>query len=158
MSLIEIYTDGSSRGNPGPGGYGIVLSFKGNEKEISQGFRKTTNNRMELLAVIVAIESLKSTNIPVKVYSDSKYVIDAITKGWLESWIVKRFKGKKNQDLWMRYHTCSKPFNITFEGVKGHAGNPKNERCDVLAVEASKKDNLEIDKVYEESDEGNRLL
>tara|TARA_B100001057_G_C22869359_1_gene958072 strand:+ start:523 stop:999 length:477 start_codon:yes stop_codon:yes gene_type:complete len=158
MSLIEIYTDGSSRGNPGPGGYGIVLSYKGNEKEISQGFRKTTNNRMELLAVIVAIESLKTPKIPVKVYSDSKYVIDAITKGWLDSWIVKRFKGKKNQDLWMRYHASSKPFNITFEWVKGHAGNPKNERCDVLAVEASKKDNLEIDKVYEESDEGNRLL
>ena len=158
MSLIEIYTDGSSRGNPGPGGYGIVMSYKGNEKEISQGFRKTTNNRMELLAVIIAIESLKTPKIPVKVYSDSKYVIDAITKGWLDSWIVKRFKGKKNQDLWMRYHTASKPFNITFEWVKGHAGNPKNERCDVLAVEASKKENLEIDKVYEENDEDTRLL
>ena len=113
---------------------------------------------MELLAVIVAIERLKTPNIPVKVYSDSKYVIDAITKGWLDSWIVKRFKGKKNQDLWMRYHTSSKPFNITFEWVKGHAGNPKNERCDVLAVEASKKENLEIDKVYEENDEDTRLL
>ena len=114
MSLIEIYTDGSSRGNPGPGGYGIVMSYMGNEKEISQGFRKTTNNRMELLAVIVAIESLKTPKIPVKVYSDSKYVIDAITKGWLDSWIVKRFKGKKNQDLWMRYHASAKPFSITF--------------------------------------------
>ena len=158
MSLIEIYTDGSSRGNPGPGGYGIVMSYKGNEKEISQGFRKTTNNRMELLAVIVAIESLKTPKIPVKVYSDSKYVIDAITKGWLDSWIVKRFKGKKNQELWMRYHESAKPFKITFEWVKGHAGNPKNERCDVLAVEASKEENLEIDKVYEENDEDSRLL
>ena len=158
MSLIEIYTDGSSRGNPGPGGYGILMCYKGNEKEISQGFRKTTNNRMELLAVIVAIESLKTPKIPVKVYSDSKYVIDAITKGWLDSWIIKRFKGKKNQDLWMRYHTSSQPFNITFEWVKGHAGNPENERCDVLAVEASKRENLEIDKVYEGNDEDTLLL
>ena len=93
MNLIEIYTDGSSRGNPGPGGYGVVMSYKRNEKEISQGFRKTTNNRMELLAVIVAIESLKTKDIPVKVYSDSKYVIDSITKGWLDSWIMKKFKG-----------------------------------------------------------------
>ena len=102
MKLIEIYTDGSSRGNPGPGGYGVVMSYQEKEKELSQGFRKTTNNRMELLGVIVAIESLKTREIPVKVYSDSKYVIDAITKGWLDSWIIKRFKGKKNQDLWMR--------------------------------------------------------
>ena len=158
MSLIEIYTDGSSRGNPGPGGYGIVMSYKGNEKEISQGFRRTTNNRMELLAVIVAIESLKTPKIPVKIYSDSKYVIDSITKGWLDSWIIKRFKGKKNQDLWLRYHESAKPFKITFEWVKGHAGNPKNERCDVLAVEASKRTELEIDKVYEANEEGTDLF
>ena len=158
MSLIEIYTDGSSRGNPGPGGYGVVMSYKGNEKEISQGFRKTTNNRMELLAVIVAIESLKTPKIPVKVYSDSKYVIDSITRGWLDSWIIKRFKGKKNQDLWMRYHESAKSFNITYEWVKGHAGNPKNERCDVLAVEASKRTELEIDKVYEANEEGTNLF
>ena len=158
MSLIEIYTDGSSRGNPGPGGYGIVMSYKGNEKEISQGFRKTTNNRMELLAVIVAIESLKTPKIPIKVYSDSKYVIDSITKGLLDSLIIKRFKGNKNQDLLMRYHESAKPFKITFEWVKGHAGNPKNERCDVLAVEASKRTVLEIDKVYEANDDGNGLF
>ena len=151
--LIEIYTDGSSRGNPGPGGYGIVLSYNGNEKEISEGFRKTTNNRMELLAVIVALESLKTTKIPVKIYSDSKYVIDAITKGWLKTWIQKNFKGKKNKDLWLRYDKISMKFQITFEWVKGHAGNIKNERCDVLAVEASKNSNLSIDQNYESGEE-----
>ena len=153
VSLIEIYTDGSSRGNPGPGGYGIVLSYNGNEKEISEGFRKTTNNRMELLAVIVALESLKTTKIPVKIYSDSKYVIDAITKGWLKTWIQKNFKGKKNKDLWLRYHEISKQYQVTFEWVKGHAGNIKNERCDVLAVEASKNSNLSIDQNYESGEE-----
>ncbi|MEJ6589376.1 MAG: ribonuclease HI [Crocinitomicaceae bacterium] len=158
MSLIEIYTDGSSRGNPGPGGYGVVMSFKDNEKELSQGFRKTTNNRMELLGVIVAVESLKTKDIPVKVYSDSKYVIDAITKGWLDSWIIKRFKGKKNQDLWMRYHEAAKGYKITFEWVKGHAGNPKNERCDVLAVESSKQKPLLIDHVFEANEERKGLF
>lgn len=153
VSLIEIYTDGSSRGNPGPGGYGIVLSYNGNEKEISEGFRKTTNNRMELLAVIVALESLKTTKIPVKIYSDSKYVIDAITKGWLKTWIQKNFKGKKNKDLWLRYDKISMKFQVTFEWVKGHAGNIKNERCDVLAVEASKNSNLSIDENYESGEE-----
>ena len=153
MSLIEIYTDGSSRGNPGPGGYGIVLSYNGNEKEISEGFRKTTNNRMELLAVIVALESLKSTKIPVKIYSDSKYVIDAITKGWLKTWIQKNFKGKKNKDLWLRYDKISMKFQVTFEWVKGHAGNIKNERWDGLAVEASKNSNLSIDQNYESGEE-----
>ena len=153
VRLIEIYTDGSSRGNPGPGGYGSVLSYNGNEKEISEGFRKTTNNRMELLAVIVALESLKTTKIPVKIYSDSKYVIDAITKGWLKTWIQKNFKGKKNKDLWLRYDKISMKFQITFEWVKGHAGNIKNERCDVLAVEASKNSNLSIDQNYESGEE-----
>ena len=155
---IAIYTDGAASGNPGPGGYGIVMISGKHRKELAQGFRLTTNNRMELLAVIVAIESLKTPKIPVKVYSDSKYVIDSITKGWLDSWIVKRFKGKKNQDLWMRYHESAKPFKITFEWVKGHAGNPKNERCDVLAVEASKRTELEIDKVYEANDDGTGLF
>ena len=153
VSLIEIYTDGSSRGNPGPGGYGIVFSYNGNEKEISEGFRKTTNNRMELLAVIVALESLKTTKIPVKIYSDSKYVIDAITKGWLKTRIQKNFKGKKNKDLWLRYDKISMKFQVTFEWVKGHAGNIKNERCDVLAVKASKNSNLSIDQNYESGEE-----
>jgi ribonuclease HI len=157
--LIEVYTDGSSRGNPGPGGYGIVLSYNAKEKEISEGFRKTTNNRMELMAVIVALESLKTNKIPVKVYSDSKYVIDSITKGWLKSWIKKGFKGKKNKDLWMRYDKISTNFEITFQWVKGHAGNIKNERCDVLAVEASKESTLSIDENYEAmNNEGNDLF
>ena len=153
VSVIEIYTDGSSRGNPGPGGYGIVLSYNQKEKEISEGFRKTTNNRMELLAVIVAIESLKTSKIPIRVYSDSKYVIDSITKGWLKSWIQKGFKGKKNKDLWMRFDKVSKGFNISYQWVKGHAGNPKNERCDVLAVEASKNSSLSVDYEYESNTE-----
>ena len=151
--MIEIYTDGSSRGNPGPGGYGVVLSYHQKEKEISEGFRKTTNNRMELLAVIVAIESLKTSKIPIRVYSDSKYVIDTITKGWLKSWIQKGFKGKKNKDLWMRFDNVSKGFNISYQWVKGHAGNPKNERCDVLAVEASKNSSLSVDYEYESNTE-----
>ncbi len=158
METIHIYTDGSSRGNPGPGGYGIVLSYKDKEKEISEGFRKTTNNRMELLAVIVALESLKTKKIPVRVYSDSKYVIDAITKGWLNTWIQKKFKGKKNKDLWLRYHALSADFELSFQWVKGHAGHPQNERCDFLAVEASKEANLAVDKGYESSNEGTELF
>jgi ribonuclease HI len=158
MNTIRIYTDGSSRGNPGPGGYGIVLSYKGKEKELSEGFRKTTNNRMELLAVIVALESLKTSKIPVKVYSDSKYVIDAIIKGWLKSWIQKNFKGKKNKDLWLRYNKISKNINVSFEWVKGHAGHVQNERCDVLAVEASKESGLSVDTCYESNSEGNELF
>ena len=152
---ITIYTDGSSIGNPGPGGYGIVMLVDGEDykKEFSQGFKFTTNNRMELLAVIVALESLKTTKIPVKIYSDSKYVIDAITKGWLKTWIQKNFKGKKNKDLWLRYDKISMKFQVTFEWVKGHAGNIKNERCDVLAVEASKNSNLSIDQNYESGEE-----
>ena len=158
MNEIHIYTDGSSRGNPGPGGYGIVLSYKGQEKELSEGFRKTTNNRMELLAVIVALESLKTSDIPVRVFSDSKYVIDAITKGWLKSWIQKNFKGKKNKDLWLRYHGLSGRFDISYQWVKGHAGHVQNERCDVLAVEASKQGNLSVDTSYESKSEGNELF
>ena len=158
MKLIEIYTDGSSRGNPGPGGYGIVLSYNDNQKEISEGFRLTTNNRMELLAVIVALESLKTSQLPIKVFSDSKYVIDAITKGWLKSWIQKSFKGKKNKDLWLRYNQVSKNLQINYQWVKGHAGNIKNERCDYLAVEASKVLPLNIDEWYESNNEEPNLF
>jgi ribonuclease HI len=158
MNTIRISTDGSSRGNPGPGGYGIVLSYKGQEKELSEGFRKTTNNRMELLAVFVALESFKTSKIPVKVYSDYKYVIDAITKGWLKSWIQKNFKGKKNKDLWLRYNKISKNINVSFEWVKGHAGHVQNERCDVLAVEASKQSGLSVDTCYESNSKGNELF
>ena len=134
---IIIYTDGSSRGNPGPGGYGTVLLAKGHRKELSEGFRKTTNNRMELLAVIKGLESLKVINAEVLIYSDSKYVVDAVEKGWLWGWVKKGFKGKKNRDLWERFIPPYKRNKVTFKWVKGHAGIPENERCDELAVEAA---------------------
>lgn len=146
---IQIYTDGSSRGNPGPGGYGIVLKFKGNVKEHSQGFRLTTNNRMELLAVIDGLALLKTNQLPVVIYSDSKYVIDTVEKGWLNNWMKTNFKGKKNKDLWLRYYEVSKKFQVKFNWVKGHNGHPENERCDELAVLAATGKNLGIDVVYE---------
>jgi ribonuclease HI len=151
--LIEIYTDGSSKGNPGRGGYGIIMCLNGKCKEFSEGFRLTTNNRMELMAVIVALEYLKTDQYPIKIYSDSKYVIDSITKGWVFSWIQKGFKGKKNEDLWRRYMALHSKFNIQFEWVRGHNGHPQNERCDVLAVNASDKKTLSIDEYYEKIDE-----
>ena len=146
--VIEIYTDGSSKGNPGRGGYGIIMCFNGKCKEFSQGFKLTTNNRMELLAIIVALENITSTKFPIKIYSDSKYVIDSITKGWVFSWIKKGFKGKKNEDLWRRYVALHSKFEITFEWVRGHNGHPQNERCDVLAVAASDVPNLLEDENY----------
>jgi ribonuclease HI len=149
-TFIEIYTDGSSRGNPGPGGYGIILKYKSSIKEISQGFRRTTNNRMELIAVIIALESLKTTSIPIKVYSDSKYVIDAIQKRWVNSWQSKGFVKKKNKDLWLRYLKIEKQFQIEFIWVRGHNGHPENERCDELAVEAALGQNLLVDTYFEE--------
>lgn len=135
--MIKIYTDGSAKGNPGNGGYGIVMKFNEIVKEFSQGFRMTTNNRMELLAVIVALEKLKTNKIPVHVYSDSKYVIDSIEKGWVFNWVKKNFKGKKNEDLWKRYLLLHPKFDLTFHWVKGHAGHLENERCDTLAVNAA---------------------
>tara|TARA_B110000977_G_C11038639_1_gene478036 strand:+ start:662 stop:1126 length:465 start_codon:yes stop_codon:yes gene_type:complete len=148
--MVNIYTDGSAKGNPGNGGYGIVMRFKGKEKEIAQGFRMTTNNRMELLAVIVALETLTTNKFPVKIYSDSKYVIDSITKKWVFGWEKKNFKGKKNVDLWKRYLAVQGKFNIEFEWVKGHAGHPENERCDVLAFNvADDFSNHLIDEVFE---------
>jgi ribonuclease HI len=143
---IEIFTDGSSRGNPGPGGYGIVMRYGDKEKEYSEGFRRTTNNRMELLAVIKALEKLKRYDIPVIVYSDSKYVIDSIEKGWVFNWVKTGFRGKKNEDLWRRYLDLHSKFTIEYSWVKGHAGHPENERCDVLATGASYNN---IDAVYE---------
>ena len=134
MSNVNIYTDGSSRGNPGPGGYGVILEFQGNRKELSQGFRRTTNNRMELLAVIVGLEHLTTNKYLVCIHSDSKYVIDSITKGWVFSWQKKNFNGKKNEDLWLRYLAIHAKFQLQFNWVKGHAGHPENERCDELAV------------------------
>ncbi|PWL24580.1 ribonuclease HI [uncultured Roseivirga sp.] len=147
--MITIYTDGSSRGNPGPGGYGVVMKFREHRKEISQGYRKTTNNRMELLAIIVGLESIKVPNAPVKIYSDSKYVIDSVTKGWLWGWIKKDFKGKKNKDLWLRFVDIYNKHRVTFQWVKGHAGIPENERCDQLAVDAAEGSNLLVDDGFE---------
>ncbi len=147
---ILIYTDGSALGNPGKGGFGVVMKYKGNVKEFSQGFRLTTNNRMELLAVIFALQQLKTNEIPVRIHSDSKYVLDSITKGWAKSWLQKGFKGKKNPDLWRKYLTLHDKFKLEFEWVKGHNGHPENERCDTLAVAASAiPENLLIDEEYE---------
>lgn len=145
---ITIYTDGASSGNPGPGGYGAVLMSGIHKKELSAGYKLTTNNRMELLAVIVALESLKYENCDVTVYTDSKYVADSVTKGWVFSWVKKRFKDKKNPDLWMRFLEIYKMHKVNFVWIKGHANNPYNERCDQLAVEASRKPVLLEDTGY----------
>jgi ribonuclease HI len=152
---IIIYTDGSSRGNPGPGGYGIVMMFKQKAKELSGGFRLTTNNRMELMAVIVALEQLKTNQYPIVIYSDSQYVVNAIEKGWLRKWIQTGFQGgKKNADLWRRYNHISKPYKIAFKWVKGHAENPWNNRCDALATAAADQKGLPPDSAYESGVEG----
>ena len=148
--MIELYTDGASSGNPGPGGYGAILRSGPHYKELSEGFRKTTNNRMELMAVIKGLEALKKPNQHVTVYSDSKYVVDAVEKGWVHSWVRKGFAGKKNSDLWMRFLQVYKLHTVRFVWVKGHAGHPENERCDRLAVHASlDAANWKIDQVFE---------
>ncbi|NTW32810.1 MAG: ribonuclease HI [Bacteroidetes bacterium] len=146
---ITIYTDGSARGNPGPGGYGVVLLSGNYRKELSQGFRHTTNNRMELLAVIVGLEALKYDFSDVTIYSDSKYVVEAIEKGWLNQWVQKRFNKTKNKDLWLRYLEISQKQNVRFIWIKGHAANVENECCDKLAVAASHFPDLLIDEWYE---------
>lgn len=146
---ITIYTDGAARGNPGPGGYGIVLLSGNHRKEMSEGYKHTTNNRMELLAVIVALETLKIPGSEVTIYTDSKYVADAVTKGWVYDWVKKRFKGKKNPDLWLRFLEIYKKHSVKFIWVKGHANNPLNERCDELAVAASMQTNLKEDNGYQ---------
>ncbi|WP_257667565.1 ribonuclease HI [Parapedobacter tibetensis] len=148
--MIELYTDGASRGNPGPGGYGVILRSGQHYKELSEGFRKTTNNRMELLAVIKGLEALKKPHQDVVVYSDSKYVIDAVTKRWVYGWLQKGFAGKKNKDLWIRFLNVYKLHNVRFVWVKGHAGHAENERCDYLAVQASQDSTQwKIDSVFE---------
>lgn len=152
---VEIYTDGAAKGNPGRGGYGAILRFGTVEKELSQGYRRTTNNRMELLAVIVALEQLKSNKYPVVVFSDSKYVVDAVSKKWVLGWVKTGFKGKKNKDLWLRYLNAARPHQVTFQWVRGHNGHPENERCDQLAVNAAESKNLEIDYEFEASEQNN---
>lgn len=149
--IIQIYTDGAARGNPGPGGYGIVMISEPHRKELKEGFRLTTNNRMELLAVIVALETLKIENSEVTIYTDSKYVSEAINQNWIETWIKKDFKKVKNPDLWKRFINIYKKHKVKFVWVKGHADNIENNRCDELAVIASKDKNLKIDEYYEAS-------
>jgi len=148
---ITIYTDGAAKGNPGPGGYGTVLMAGKHYKEVSEGYRMTTNNRMELLAVIVGLELLKKPGMNVTIYSDSKYVVDAVEKGWVFGWQKKGFKGKKNPDLWQRFLQVYPKHKVKFIWVKGHAGNHYNEICDQLAVAAAEGAELKVDKGYEDS-------
>jgi len=149
--MIEIYTDGAASGNPGPGGYGVILRSGAHYKELSGGFRLTTNNRMELLAVIEGLKSIKKTGQQVTVYSDSKYVVDSVEKGWVFGWVKKAFKDKKNKDLWIQYLNLHKLHQIKFIWIKGHNEHPENERCDRLAVAASQnRSELAIDAFFEE--------
>lgn len=147
---LIIYTDGSSRGNPGPGGYGVVLMWGDKRKELSGGFRLTTNNRMEIMAVIVGLEALTRPGLHVTVYSDSQYVVKAVEEGWLKKWIATDFKGgKKNKDLWLRFHAIASKHHVKFKWVKGHASNAFNNRCDELATAAAVGYDLEEDEGYE---------
>ena len=153
---IEIYTDGACSGNPGKGGYGILMSVpeKNYSKTFSKGFRKTTNNRMELLAVIVALEKLKSSENDIHVFTDSKYVSDAVNKKWIFGWVKKGFTKVKNPDLWQRFYPLYKTHSPTFHWIKGHAGHPQNEICDQLAVKATQAENLEADIFFEQPEGG----
>lgn len=147
---IIIHTDGAAQGNPGKGGYGIVLQAGKHYKEISQGYKHTTNNRMELLAVIVGLESIKVDNAQVLVVSDSKYVVDAVEKKWVFGWEKKNFAKKKNPDLWKRFLVVFRKHRVSFKWIKGHAGHPMNERCDELAVQAANSGDLLKDEYYEQ--------
>jgi ribonuclease HI len=149
--MIEIFTDGAAQGNPGPGGYGTIMRYGTHEKEISQGFRLTTNNRMELMAVIAGLEAIRKDGIPVTIFSDSQYVVNAVEKGWLWNWEKKNFKDKLNIDLWRRYIPLHHRFKPKFVWVRGHAGHPENERCDRLAVAAAEGSGLLTDTAYESS-------
>ncbi|MEO8860146.1 MAG: ribonuclease HI [Ginsengibacter sp.] len=147
---IKIYTDGAARGNPGKGGYGALLLWQNHKKELSQGYRLTTNNRMELMAVIAALESLKKNNLDLIIYSDSNYVVKAVMEGWLKKWMKTNFKGNiKNRDLWEKYDGLSQNHQIQFKWVKGHAENIYNNRCDILATEAADGFDLLADEFYE---------
>lgn len=148
--MIEIYTDGAASGNPGPGGYGVILRSGKHEKELSAGFRLTTNNRMELLAVVEGLKALKTPGHQVTIYSDSKYVVDSVEKGWVFGWVKKGFKDKKNKDLWIQYLKLHQIHQVKFIWIKGHNDHPENERCDRLAVAASQnKMALGIDAFFE---------
>ena len=148
---VHIYTDGAAKGNPGPAGYGVVMEMVGTpyKKEFYEGFRLSTNNRMELLAVIVGLEKLKNPKTKVLVVSDSKYVVDAVEKRWVFQWEKINFKGKKNPDLWMRFLKVYRKHQVDFQWIKGHNNHPQNERCDELAVMASQQEKLSIDEFYE---------
>ncbi len=148
---VHIYTDGAAKGNPGPAGYGVVMEMVGTpyKKEFYEGFRLSTNNRMELLAVIVGLEKLKNPKTKVLVVSDSKYVVDAVEKRWVFQWEKINFKAKKNPDLWMRFLKVYRKHQVDFQWIKGHNNHPQNERCDQLAVMASQQEKLSIDEFYE---------
>ena len=152
---VHIYTDGAAKGNPGNGGYGVVMELVGTnyKKEFYEGFRYTTNNRMELLAVIVGLEKIIKPNMQVLVVSDSKYVVDAIEKKWVFGWEKKGFKDKKNPDLWMRFLKIYRQHQVDFKWIKGHNSHPQNERCDELAVMASGLPNLSVDSFYEKEED-----
>jgi ribonuclease HI len=149
--MVSIYTDGSSRGNPGNGGFGVVMLFGTLRKEISEGYRLTTNNRMELMSVIVGLETLKKDGTPVTIYSDSKYVVDSVEKKWVFGWEKKNFKDKKNEDLWIRFLRVYRKHHVKFVWVKGHHTNKENNRCDELAVAAATGGHLKVDTGYEPS-------
>lgn len=151
QNRITIYTDGASRGNPGPGGYGAILMWENHTKELSAGYRITTNNRMELLGVIKALEALKKNNLPITIYTDSQYIVNTVEKKWLDNWVRTQFKGgKKNKDLWLQYHQLAQNHHIHFKWVKGHADNIYNNRCDILATTAADGKHLLIDEGYEQ--------
>ena len=156
--MITIYTDGASKGNPGNGGYGVVLISKNHRKELSAGYRLTTNNRMELLSAIVALESLKNKGEIVLIYSDSKYVVDAVEKKWIFVWEKKNFGKKKNPDLWIRFLKVYREHHVRFEWIKGHSNIKENERCDELAVKASEAKVLDVDIWYENNVVGGNSL
>jgi ribonuclease HI len=147
--MLTIYTDGASRGNPGRGGYGAILQWGGKEKELSEGYKLTTNNRMELLAVIKALEALNRESLDIQIYTDSEYVVNSVEKGWVFGWEKKNFAGKKNVDLWQRFLKLYRKHRIKMNWVKGHASNAMNNRCDVLATRAADGSHLLTDEVYE---------
>ena len=152
---VHIYTDGAAKGNPGNGGYGVIMELVGSnyKKEFYEGFKYTTNNRMELLAVIVGLEKITKPNMKVLVISDSKYVVDAVEKKWVFGWEKKGFKDKKNPDLWMRFLKIYRQHQVDFKWIKGHNNHPQNERCDELAVMASGLPNLSVDAFYEKEEQ-----